>query len=39
VSAEVDAVSGDIKSLNFFHRSLEQPDPKVQLPLSDPPVK
>jgi hypothetical protein len=29
VSAEVDAVSGVIKTLNFFHRSLERPDPVI----------
>lgn len=29
VSAEVDAVSGDIKTMNFFDRSLERPDPQL----------
>lgn len=33
ISAEVDAVSGDVKALNFFHRSLERPDPKIDIPI------
>jgi hypothetical protein len=33
VSAEVDAVSGDIKAINFFHPSLNRPDPKVDQPM------
>ena len=33
VSAEVDAVSGVIKTLNFFHRSLERPDPPIAQPM------
>lgn len=31
VSAEVDAVSGQIKALRFWHQSLEKPDPKIEL--------
>lgn len=31
VSAEVDAVSGEIKVLRFWHKSLEKPDPKIEL--------
>jgi len=29
----VDAVSGDIKTFNFFNKSLERPDPKVDVPM------
>jgi hypothetical protein len=31
VSVEVDAVSGEIKVLRFWHQSLERPDPKIDL--------
>jgi hypothetical protein len=33
VSAEIDAVSGVVKTLNLFHRSLERPDPIVAQPI------
>jgi hypothetical protein len=33
ISSEVDAVSGDIKTFNFFHKSLERPDPKIDVPM------
>ena len=36
VSAEVDAVSGEIKTLNFFHHSLERPDPQIEVPMRAP---
>jgi len=31
VSVEVDAVSGEIKVLRFWHQSFERPDPKVEI--------
>jgi hypothetical protein len=31
VSAEVDAVSGDIKAINFLDKSFERPDPKIMI--------
>lgn len=34
VSVEVDAVSGDIKAINFFHKSFQRPDPTIDIPTS-----
>jgi len=33
IAAEVDAVSGNIKALNFPHRWFERPDPKIDVPM------
>lgn len=32
VSVEVDAISGEIKVLRFWHQSFERPDPKIEFP-------
>jgi hypothetical protein len=34
ISAEVDAVSGDIKALNFLHKWFRRPDPESKPPTS-----
>jgi hypothetical protein len=36
VLAEVDAVSGVIKALSLMHPSLDQPDPKIDVPMNPP---
>jgi hypothetical protein len=36
VAVEVDAVSGEIKSISFFHTSFQRPDPDLGVPMESP---